>query len=687
MPAATPSTTPPAPPVKSYYVTLTVAVLLALYLIMALGASVYKGPSFDEEEQLATGYNIWVNKDFRMESADGDFIKRWATLPYLISRPRPAATNTDYWRDAKPYRFGFEFFFLDGNKPQWLLLQGRLMAALLGALTGFLVFYCSRELFGPLGGIFSLILFVFSPHMLAFGGMVSTDMSISLMLLGATWSVWRLLHRVTWGRLALGLLFVSLLILAKPSGLVIFPITFVLILVKLFSGLPLEWQLGRPRVWRSPKIQLAVFAGLLVLHTFVAWAVLWAHYDFRFRATPDTENPTLLLTYYANTDPVDPRLAAFMDWLSDEHVLPEGFLHGIYILLTSNERRQSFMDGEWAVGGWRTFFLHALWDKTSPALMILVAIGLTGWTIKRHRQSAASAAEGGNPTGPPLPSFYDGMPYFVLAGVYFVIALLQDLDIGHRHIMPIYLAIYILTGGSLAVLWVRSKYVIKVATTLLLTGFALESLLLFPNYLAYFNPFVGGPKKGYQHLVDSSLDWGMDLPGVQRWLQVNNPHNREPVYLAYFGTDSPEYEGIKSFRLPCNPDWRPLDVYPLGPGIYIISATLYQSVYTRTFGPWNTEYEQHYINSLNNILKYEAARKDPAQLAELLKLRPMEFWNEEYGWLEKFRFARLCAWLRHHRPAPDAMIGYSMLIWRINQKELEEALLGPPPEIDDAPLF
>ena len=50
--------------------------------------------------------------------------------------------------------------------------------------------------------------------------------------------------------------------------------------------------------------------------------------------------------------------------------------------------------------------------------------------------------------------------------------------------------------------------------------FAGESLWRWPNYLAYFNQLAGGPSHGYRHLVDSSLDWGQDLPALNNgWLQ------------------------------------------------------------------------------------------------------------------------------------------------------------------------
>ncbi len=345
------------------------------------------------------------------------------------------------------------------------------------------------------------------------------------------------------------------------------------------------------------------------------------------------------------------------------------------------------MDGHWTLGGWSSFFPIAFWEKTSPALLILLAAGLVGW-FRGQRLREHPALVGDHPAvGESFPSFYYGSPYFVMVVAYFIIAMLQQVDIGHRHILPIYPALYILCGGPIALLWPTEKLWARVATIMVLAWFVVESLMLFPDYLAYFSPLAGGPAKGYLHLVDSSLDWGMDLPGVKKWLDKNDPHNREPVFLAYFGTDSPDYYGIKSHRLPGNPEWRVPEVYPFSPGIYIISATLYESVYTYAFGPWNTEYENRYQTALHNIQLYQDASGDSAKLAALLKQHPQKFWNNEYSLFEKLRFGRLCAWLRYHRPTPDAAIGHSILIWRLSDPELAAALLGPPPEINDTPLM
>jgi len=672
----------PATTRQIHWPNLIAVALLALYAVLSFSAAMQKGPSFDEAEELAVGYNIWTHQDFRMEGANGDFIKRWATLPYLVTHPNPATTDNSYWRGAKAYRYGFEFFFQSGNEPEWLLLQGRAMALLVGVATGAMIFWCARELFGALGGLFALVLFTFSPHMLAFGSIVSTDMSASLTCLGSTWCIWRLLHRVTWTRLGASVLFLGLLGLAKPTVMVVFPVTAILIFIKLMKGKPLEWRLGRPQIITSRKTQAGIFAGLVLIHALGSWTMLWAHYDFRYAASPTPSDPGIIFRVPPVVDPIDPASVALLGWAERTHFLPEGFLEGIRALLTSNDWRQSFMDGHWRIGGWTMFFPYSIFVKTSPALFLLIILGFTGWTLA-HRPGFLPKGGYLPSTVPPL---YEAAPYLTLTVVYLASAMMQDVDIGHRHVLPIYPLMYILGGGAIALLWPMVKILTRIMTVALLLWFVGESITLYPNYLAYFSPIAGGPAQGYHHLIDSSLDWGMDLPGLQHWLIQNNPGNITPVYFAYFGTDSPDYYGIKSNRLPCYPDWRDHVPFAYGPGLYVISATLYESVYTLTFGPWNNLYEQQYQRCLREMETYQAAEKDPELNAQLLKLHPQKYWDDEFGWFERLRFARLTAWLRHHKPTPDAMVGYSLLIWHLELPDLQSALLGPPPEIIDDPV-
>jgi hypothetical protein len=678
-----------APPTTSaarrltWPVVATVVALLVFYVVMALSASLQKGQSYDEGEEIAIGYNIWRHRDFRMEAANGDLVKRWATLPLLITKPAAPGSTNPYWRAGGAYEVAYIFFFESGNDPRALLRQCRTMMAVLGVATGLLVFFCSRELFGNLGGLISLTLFVSSPSMLAFGGMVSTEMAVCFTMLGSVWSVWRLLHRVTWGRLLGSLVFLGLLLLSKPSAVVIFPVTAIMIVVKLWRGLPLAWCLGAQRSVRSRFSQVRIFGGLFVLHGLFGWTTIWAHYDFRYLASPNPADPGIVFKTQPQ-DPIDPSVVAFFTWSRRTHFLPEAYIHGVEWLMAQDESQASFMDGRWKYGGWRTFFPYAMWVKTQPALILLLGLSLVGWRrLSRPGESAGTAPDDPLSTSA-APALYGAVPFFALAGVYFSIAVTWDLNIGFRHALPIYPAGYVL-AGALAFVWAARGLVLKTAIALLLAWHVSGPVEIYPHFLAYFSPVAGGPTQGYKRLVDSSLDWGMDLPGLKRWLDQNNPGDREPFFFAYFGVSSPDYYNIKSNRLPGRPDWRLIKPFPLGPGIYAISATLLQGIGRQTVGPWNKLFEKAYQRMLTDLHAFEATANNPAQRAALLEKYPQEFWNSEYAVFEQLRFGRLCAWLRHKR-TPDAMVGYSILIWHLSADEIFEAGLGPPVELEEAPL-
>jgi Dolichyl-phosphate-mannose-protein mannosyltransferase len=661
-----------------------VAALLAIYAAVALVAAAHKGLSFDEGEQIAVGYDMWVRRDFRMETANGDLVKRWATLPLLISRPKLPPVTDPKWREGEPYVVGYEFFFRCGNREESLLRQCRAMMALLGMATGLLVFWCSRTVFGAVGGLISLAIFVLSPHMLAFGGTVATAMTLCPTLLAATWCAWRLMHRVSWGRLAASLAAAGLLVLAKLTAVVLLPIVVILVAVKLASGRALEWRLGRTRWIRPRWVQAGIFGGLIVLHAVVGWGFIWAQYDFRYAASPDPSNPAIVMRVRPYSDERDPTVRAALQWARRVHFFPEGFLHGTRWLLGSNDTREAFMHGEWTTGGWVSFFPYTLWVKTTPYLMVLLLLGAAGswWRWRVVRREARDNAAGKGARGTNV-SLYDLAPFVTLIGVYLTFALCQDLNIGHRHILPIYPAIYVLAGAAGSLWTLRARWP-RFAVLLALAAHVVDTGATFPDFLAYFSPLAGGPSQGYKMLVDSSLDWGMDLPGLKQWLEENNPGNREPVYLAYFGTDSPDHYGIKCRRLPGFFDWRPRQVYALEPGIYAISATLLQSVYTYTFGPWNSGYERRYQRTLHNLQVFEQAARVPGASQALLKQYPLAFWDHQYDAYEKLRFGRLCSWLRRSEE-PDDDVGHSILIWRLDAGELRQALFAPPVEIDDRP--
>ncbi len=284
--------------------------------------------------------------------------------------------------------------------------------------------------------------------------------------------------------------------------------------------------------------------------------------------------------------------------------------------------------------GWWYFFPYCFAVKTPLPLFLILSIGAVFLFTKRDQYQV-----------------YRILPLLIFLVVFWALAIASKLNIGHRHLLPVYPALYVLAGS--AVMAFDSKRLARILLAAAVLWFVAESLMIRPHYLAYFNQLIGGPSQAYRHLVDSSLDWGQDLPGLRNWLAENN-EDKQPVYLSFFGTASPDYYGISAIRLPSNAEiQRPQDkTAQLHTGIYCISATMLQSLYAVPVGPWTASYEKTYQALFSD--------RNPPQVDEF----------------QRYRFARLCSYLR--KRDYDSQVGYSILIFRLSEAEIQRAMYGPP---------
>ena len=131
--------------------------------------------------------------------------------------------------------------------------------------------------------------------------------------------------------------------------------------------------------------------------------------------------------------------------------------------------------------------------------------------------------------------------------IYFFVCIMSTLNIGLRHLLPIYPFMFIMI--SAAVFGGADKRYRKFAQieAIILAGvLAVESMSIHPNYLAYFNELAGGPANGPHYLIDSNLDWGQDLKKLKQW---SDQRGLESICLSYFGHADPSYYGISYQRL------------------------------------------------------------------------------------------------------------------------------------------
>ena len=648
-------------------------VLAALFAGMAVAAARHKGPAYDETGHLTAGASYWLTGDHRLQPENGLLPQLLVGLPGWIAGGFPPRSGPE-WEGSDVWRLGHHWLYESGLDWRGLLLSARTLVAAVAAALGLLVYAWSRRLFGPTGGLLSLLLFAFSPTLLAHGALATSDLCAAAAFLIALLALQGALERLTLPRVAGAGAALTVLFLCKGSALLVLPIAAAMLALRLVSRepLPAGWIVARGALTGARRV--ALLLALPVVLALVVWAGLWAGYGFRYAVQPPGQPApqTLYWGGWPHVDAAGTGAVRAVGWMRDHHVLPEAWLYGLGFVLAHSNARDAFLDGRYSAEGFPEFFLRAAWYKTTPAelaLLLLAAAAALGC-----RRGATDA-----PLLSPARGAFRVAPLVLLIVVVGGAALGSHLNIGHRHLLPLYPAAFVLAGAAAS--WLRRPPRWVAALVLLALGAqVVDSLAVRPDYLAYFSPLCGGPRQGYRHLVDSSLDWGQDLPGLAAYLQRERASPTPPaeVYLSYFGTGSPDAEGIAAKHLPFVPDRiRRVETYPLGAGLYCLSATMLQNVYTPVHPPWNAEREAEWRAARADVERLEAAQGDAAAFERVFAERGEAGWNARLHDYESLRFARLCATLRGREP--DAEIGSSILVYRLTEEEAAAAVYGPSP--------
>lgn len=654
------------------------ALLLAAFAWLALGQTERVGLTFDEPAHLAAGRAYNATGDFRLHAENGLLPQRWAALAAVWTDAPAPEFSGPAWESGDVWGVARAWLFAPGRNTMAIVGPARAMIALLAlALLG-VIWRWSASLWGERGGLLTLALAAFCPHLLAHGALVTSDTAAALGFAVALLAWWRLLHLVTPGRVLAAGAATAFVALAKFSGVLLAPVVLGLLAVRLARSSGLVVAGGGWRIRTRGLRRVAWLGGAALAAVLVGWIGVWAGYDFRYAATPDggearfaqSWDEVLLTTPRTGgsvmadgtrPDPVELRagvVQGFVRRAREAKLLPEAWLYGLAFTDRFSRHRLAYFAGEVRERGWAGFFPAAFALKTTPPALALAV--LAALAVARHRRARSLA--------------YRLAPLGVFAAIYGGFALASSLNIGHRHLLPLYPLLYVFAGAALVS--ARSRF--GLALVLALAGWqAVEAWRVRPHYLTYFNALAGGPQRGHRFLVDSSLDWGQGLPDLQRWLVAHAGDRR--VYLSYFGSDDPVHAGIRATRVgDLYFDHAPVRaVLPaLEPGLYCVSATMLHRVYTQVRGPWTESYETEYRRLVawlpGALAQTPTERRDAAGL-------PLDEagWIAELTRLEQLRFGRLCHWLERRRP--DAVVANSIFIHTLDAAELQAALGVPEP--------
>ena len=470
------------------------ALLAALFLqgLIFIGES---SQTSDEAAHIAAGYSYLKTADFRLNPEHPPLIKEWAALPLLFFDLQ--FPWGPLWNQAEEWNIGRIFVHENRVPNDTILLFGRLPILLLSLVLGWFLFRWGRTLFGARGALLALSLYVFDPNVVAHSSLVTTDLGVTLFMFLAVYALWAWSERPSPGLLLACGLMVGGAFASKFTSFWLLPIL-VALLTALFAGrapLPLRpWS----RQVDAPAAPLARRAAGLVL-----WASCVALLAFLVVA----------LTYAG---------AGIGSYLVG---LARGLRH-------SGVGHNAYLMGKYSEDGWWYYFLYAYLIKTPLGTLLIVAASLLSLALWRRIR------------------LKDELFLWIPIALVVLITCLWKVNIGLRHLLPIYPFLYLAAGRLVTPLRAGSSGAGRRWRAPLAAGFVvaclgwnvIEAARIAPYHLAYFNELVGGPANGHLHLLDSNLDWGQSSKALRRYVEAEN---LPLIYCAYSGNADPWYYGVR----------------------------------------------------------------------------------------------------------------------------------------------
>lgn len=499
----------------------------------------------DEVPHIGAGYSYVAKGDYRLNPEHPPLAKLLAGLALsgfnfnknIFQSPTWQTNVNDQWY------FGRNLIYNSGVDGQLVTRVAKLPMLVFLILSAWIVYRWATELYGRRAGLVALVLFSFSPAVLAHSRFVTTDMAalFGILVAGYTFSKF-LANPQSKKYLLLAAIGLGLALLAKFSTFLIIPLFLV---ISLFSK--------KPAVILKTVL---VVAGAFVLMVWPVYALLVQNYP----PEKQQSDAAQILAGYSNRT-----LANLI--ITDSAVpvirpLAQYALGLAMVAQRSSGGNTAFFNGTNYYLGLKKYFPTVYFIKEPLPFWILV--GLAIFSIAITHQSWTTEDK-----------FKKWSLVFLLGWlvVYWYTSITSKLNIGVRHLLPVYGPTYILVAGAISSKLKSQKT--KIIIGALLLWYVLEVIFTFPHYLAYFNQTVGGAAGGHKVVADSNLDWGQDLKRLADWVDENNI---SIINLDYFGWADQSYYLKNKFRWIVGGQYSSKEAFlkenPSG-GYVAISATFY----------------------------------------------------------------------------------------------------------------
>lgn len=598
-----------------------VACLLVVHALLLIHLATIHSPTLNEPAHLVAGLSHWLTGDFYLYPVNPPLVRMVAALPtHLIGYEADWSSYSRNPEFQPVFRMGEDFVHANQQRTLLFITLGRI-ACIPFSLLGAVVCFCwARDLWGAPSGLAACLMWCSCPMILGHGSLLTADVHASALGVAACYTFWRWLKNPTWAQTAITGIVLGCAELGKTTLILFFPVW------------PLIWigyrlvdrRAMRPTDWfrEASMLMLRMAIGLYVLNLgygfsgtgkrlgeyyFVSELLTYANQDSATAASPPRSAIAATSSFSRHPNRFS---GTFLG--SIPLPFPEDYVRGIDIQYRDFESypRPSYLRGEWRERGWWYYYLYALAVKVPVGTLLLC---VTATLVSLCPSCFAGRSGGESPLHDRSTAEYEGSAtrdcLVLIVPPLLIFAMVSSQTAFSHHLR------YALPCFPFAFIWASRVFAICRATrypqlvgsrrdakaipqadrmrrmfacycVLCLGWSSLSSAVEYPHCISHFNEFArGSDGGGASHLLNSNIDWGQDLLGLDRWVNANAEELRhKPLYLAYYGYFNPCDIGMSYTEPwptvvasdPKSVSWIATDREPvvLHPGYYAISVNL-----------------------------------------------------------------------------------------------------------------
>ena len=523
-------------------------IILAVASIIAIASAWHDSPIVDEIPHIGAGYSYVADQTYQFNPEHPPLAKDLAGLamiPLGINPTFLANYNTAHLGIVNDqWNFGRTLIYHSEIDPITIVHFAKLPLILFFLFSGWLIYVWARRTYNSRAALLAVFLFAFCPTIIAHSRFVTTDVPALFGVLLAAYFFVRYLKEQSRINFWLASVSFGVALLTKFSTFLLIPYFLILAII---------WAWSNHQTFFGPAIRLITRSVLVMTAGFIIIVgPIYQLHVFNYPPAQQKNDTETILKNY----PI-PAIASVIIWASDKPVFrpyAQWSLGMAMVFQRAEGGNRTYYLGQLSSTSFKSYFpvVYAL-KEPIPFLMLLLSAIWLGWRTWRN---------GCEPFKNKIRNHFPAFAMLLWIFIYVATSINANLNIGIRHLIPIYGFIFILVAGQIeqAVQNVKIKMqndneksknnptpkflILIFAFSILLIWYLAEFISVYPSYLTYFNEFAllrpswasdgqaGGPAGGHNYVVDSNLDWGQDLWRLGDFVKQNNI---QKIYLDYFG--------------------------------------------------------------------------------------------------------------------------------------------------------